>query len=145
MKRFYLHLGISEVVALVTMGALAWRGGPVTAWVLSVLFSASIVFTLYDLSSLSVIRRHRLSGVFLSGTLFIIGFAGFYTVLDGECAANCVTNFGESIYFSIVTATTLGYGDFAPAVDARLMAATQAITGYVFLGFTLSFFINDAD
>ncbi len=39
-----------------------------------------------------------------------------------------------AIYFSIVTWTTLGYGDFAPAGELRLLAAMQAALGYVFLG-----------
>ena len=142
MRRFYFHVGISALIAIVTMVFLAFRGGPITAPVFSSLFAASIVYTLYDLSSLSVVQRQRLAGVLVSGTLFVLGYAGFYALLDSECAATCVSGFSDSVYFSIVTATTLGYGDFAPAVDARLMAAIQAITGYVFLGFTLSFFLG---
>jgi hypothetical protein len=37
-------------------------------------------------------------------------------------------------YFSVVTWTTLGYGDFQPLPDFRLLAAFQALVGYVFLG-----------
>jgi len=37
-------------------------------------------------------------------------------------------------YFSMVTMTTLGYGDISPATDpARALAMTQAITGQVYL------------
>jgi hypothetical protein len=38
------------------------------------------------------------------------------------------------LYFSAVTFTTLGYGDFAPTPDARLIAAFEAFFGYLFLG-----------
>jgi hypothetical protein len=34
------------------------------------------------------------------------------------------------IYFSIVTWTTLGYGDFRPSVPMRLVAASEALLGY---------------
>lgn len=40
----------------------------------------------------------------------------------------------DSLYFSIVTWTTLGYGDFQPKSELRLMAAFQAVFGYLFLG-----------
>jgi Ion channel len=37
----------------------------------------------------------------------------------------------SAIYFSIVTWTTLGYGDLAPKKDFYLTAASQALLGYV--------------
>lgn len=38
------------------------------------------------------------------------------------------------MYFSLVTITTLGYGDFAPATDpGRLLATTEAILGQVYM------------
>ena len=40
----------------------------------------------------------------------------------------------DGLYFSIVTWTTLGYGDFQPKPELRLMAAAQAVFGYLFLG-----------
>ena len=46
--------------------------------------------------------------------------------------------FTDNIYFSIVTLTTLGYGDFQPPPKLRILAGIQAITGYVYLGFIIS-------
>ncbi|MEN0001153.1 MAG: potassium channel family protein [Pseudomonadota bacterium] len=40
----------------------------------------------------------------------------------------------ESLYFSVVTWTTLGYGDLAPAPRVRLLAAFQALLGYTSMG-----------
>jgi hypothetical protein len=43
---------------------------------------------------------------------------------------------GDSItclYFSIVTWTTLGYGDVRPSLDARLIAASEALVGYIWM------------
>jgi Ion channel len=41
---------------------------------------------------------------------------------------------GDCLYFSLVTWTTLGYGDFRPTVPLRLFAAAEAVTGYVYMG-----------
>lgn len=40
----------------------------------------------------------------------------------------------DFFYFSIVTWTTLGYGDFRPSQDARMYAASQALLGYLYMG-----------
>ena len=49
---------------------------------------------------------------------------------------------GTVIYFSVVTWTTLGYGDYAPVGYGRLFAAVQASLGYVFLGLVVGFTAN---
>ena len=43
-------------------------------------------------------------------------------------------SWSDALYFSIVTFTTLGYGDLSPRDEYRLVAALQALYGYVFLG-----------
>ena len=40
----------------------------------------------------------------------------------------------DAPYFSVVTFTALGYGDMAPREEYRLVAAFQAIFGYLSLG-----------
>ncbi len=50
--------------------------------------------------------------------------------------------FGDYLYFSIVTWTTLGYGDLQPVPDLRLLAALQALAGYVSLGLVVSLIIS---
>jgi hypothetical protein len=40
----------------------------------------------------------------------------------------------DAIYFSSVTFSTLGYGDFAPHPSVRMIAATQALLGNLHLG-----------
>ena len=43
-------------------------------------------------------------------------------------------NWKDALHFSVVTFTTLGYGDMAPREEYRLAAAFQAIYGYLSLG-----------
>jgi hypothetical protein len=47
-------------------------------------------------------------------------------------------NFWLCLYYSVVTFTTLGYGDFYPVGAGRFMAALQALLGYLVLGMLAS-------
>ncbi len=47
-----------------------------------------------------------------------------------------------SIYFSVTTWTTLGYGDFAPVERIRHITSIQAILGYVSLGLLITLAAN---
>lgn len=49
-----------------------------------------------------------------------------------------VHEFWSSVYYSVVTFTTLGYGDFYPQGIGRVLAGMQALTGYIMLGLLAS-------
>ncbi|MCE2570198.1 ion channel [Motilimonas eburnea] len=69
---------------------------------------------------------------------FGISFAGDIVAFDHQ--ADLLTNgiaFLECLYYSVVTFTTLGYGDFTPVGLSRGMAAIEAFTG----SFTLALFV----
>ncbi|HEX3382765.1 MAG TPA: ion channel [Paraburkholderia sp.] len=55
-----------------------------------------------------------------------------------EGASNVVHDRESCLYFSIITFTTVGYGDYHPTLDGRMVAATEALTGYVFFGVFIS-------
>lgn len=48
----------------------------------------------------------------------------------------------EAWYFSIVTFTTLGYGDYQPSIAARVWAQSEALLGYVLLGLMVALCIK---
>lgn len=48
------------------------------------------------------------------------------------------TEFKDALYFSTVSFTTLGYGDFQPDINLRILAGIQALSGYVYLGFIIA-------
>jgi len=53
-----------------------------------------------------------------------------------------VESFSDSIYFSIVTWTTLGYGDFKPIGELRLIASLEALMGYIYMAILVGLFLN---
>jgi len=92
---------------------------------------------LYDQS----IRRRTATALILTHTVLLIFiYARIYADFDIMYSGKPVDTetFADNIYFSIVTLTTLGYGDFQPPEKLRILAGLQAITGYVYLGFIIS-------
>ena len=49
---------------------------------------------------------------------------------------NEFSNFSESIYFSLVTFTTLGYGDISLGSEWRLLSGLEAINGIMLIGWS---------
>lgn len=80
-------------------------------------------------------------------SVIVIVFAGLYRILDELSAAPHfrihgemrVITYAESLYFSIVTIATVGYGDIAPVTNiARLIAAIEVVLGVLLLLFGFS-------
>ncbi len=44
----------------------------------------------------------------------------------------------DALYFSVVTGTTVGYGDFIPIGAAKLFAAVQSLVSFILLAATVS-------
>lgn len=103
-------------------------------------------FVFFFTTSLAVIRLQSerfyiapgrlLRDIAISIFFSVIAFAVFYR------SAGIIPTFDtdidqsirEYLYFSIVTFSTLGYGDFRPSPDARMLAAAQALLGTVHIG-----------
>lgn len=77
----------------------------------------------------------------LIGSIF--SFAAIYWVaghFEGHAVADDgqIANFFELLYFSVVSITTLGYGDYTPSGISRFFASLQAIFGIIFIGYSIS-------
>lgn len=71
-----------------------------------------------------------------------IGFGGLYQLVDLDLRES-PDSWMTHVYFSIVTLTTLGYGDIVPvSATARLITLVEVVTGYVMLGGLLGIFAN---
>lgn len=73
--------------------------------------------------------------------LIVALFGGVYQLVDVDYGDH--PTFLSPVYFSLVTLTTLGYGDALPAsVAAQAVAMLEVTVGYVALGGLLSIFAN---
>ncbi|HUU20325.1 MAG TPA: ion channel [Sedimentisphaerales bacterium] len=81
--------------------------------------------------------------VFGIALLNICMFASFYQMFgicsDGERIKG---DWYNSLYFSIVTWTTLGYGDFSPVACLRFVAALEAVMGYIYMALLVGLLLN---
>lgn len=74
----------------------------------------------------------------------VVSFAYFYRHfrLVGYSCAFPITTIGESLYFSVVTITTLGYGDIEPiTTSGRVLASAEPILGIILLVLVLGIFL----
>ncbi len=81
----------------------------------------------------------------LWSTLLILGFACKYYLLGAKAFAmtNLDWNIGTMIYYSVVTFTTLGFGDITPkSQEAAWWVMTEVILGYIMLGGLISILAN---
>jgi Ion channel len=70
----------------------------------------------------------------------IMMYAEIYILFGLKNSAGADVNDGVScLYFSIITWTTVGYGDLLPSDPIRLVAASEALVGYVAMAFLIAF------
>jgi voltage-gated potassium channel Kch len=74
-------------------------------------------------------------GIFVLHTIEIWFWAAIY-LADGQ-----FTNFPDSLYFSTVTFSTLGYGDITLTPAWRLMGALEGINGFILLGWSTAYLV----
>ena len=68
----------------------------------------------------------------------IVGFAILYTQLELQGSGGSTRgDFFDAMYFSVVTFTSLGYGDIRPVGSARLLAGIESLLGV----FAISLFV----
>ena len=68
-----------------------------------------------------------------SNTSGLIGFFAISYMQVGLSGQHGPISLDTALYFSIVTWTTLGYGDLQPTESLRLFAASEALIGYLYL------------
>lgn len=76
------------------------------------------------------------SVVLLAHTIQVWMWAASFMVLD------TFSNFSDAIYFSIVTYTTVGYGDVTVGGGFRVYGAMAAVTGLLNFGLSTAFLVG---
>jgi voltage-gated potassium channel len=75
--------------------------------------------------------------VYVGATVGLVGFVAALAVLEAERNAPdaTITTFGEAVWWTITTVSTVGYGDRYPVtVEGRIVAATLMVAGIALLG-----------
>ncbi|HEX9027123.1 MAG TPA: potassium channel family protein [Clostridium sp.] len=132
-KRFFKH-NIVDLIAILPLGFLtsstfgsAFKLLKVVSYVLRLIGNVKeILFTngfIYALGSTIIIT--------------IMGSIGIYIFEDGISAT--ITNYGDALWWSFVTVTTVGYGDISPSTGGgRFIACILMIAGIGFLSMLTS-------
>ncbi len=74
--------------------------------------------------------------------IWLFAAAFFFLTLEPEYGAilpSVRLGFLDFVYFSAVTYTTLGFGDFVPAGAIRFLCGMEALTGFVLITWSASF------
>lgn len=74
---------------------------------------------------------------YVAGSVVLIGFVASLAVLEAERDAPdaSITTFGDAVWWTITTISTVGYGDRYPVtLEGRLVAASLMVAGIALLG-----------
>ena len=85
------------------------------------------------------VRSHSTAALLIATVVVMLFFAG---LLEAAIWAamyvqlGAISSFEEALYFSIVTFTTLGYGDITLTQDWRLLCSIEAANGIILFGWS---------
>jgi Ion channel len=106
----------------------------------------------FDKSVLDLVQQQSTMQLFflwigtivISGLCFWLGArAGEHGLVEGGRAVGGDFNgFVSAIYFSFVTATSIGYGDIVPVGFARVIACAEAVTALLIFGAVVAKFVS---
>ena len=127
--RLVVHVLAYAVGYAVLFPVMMLRGaslrGSATGWYVA--FAVVLIPTLVLIRWLAKAPRassEALAGL-IANTAGLIGFFAIANMQSGLVDHPAPTKFTEALYFSIVTWTTLGYGDLQPIEPLQLLAASK--------------------
>jgi len=98
-----------------------------------IVFAAHVVMQLVP--SLAYYRDEKVKSVLISVLFIPIVILAFAHLYNPQYYTSSTYDYNElsSLYFSVVTFTTLGYGDFNPTEAGRPYAMLEALSGFLFI------------
>lgn len=106
----------------------------------------------WDNSALSLLHRRSalqlfliwIAMILLSGAgYWLVALAGKQGLIEAGAPVGAdLKGLGSALYFSFVTATSIGYGDILPVGIARVIAVAEAITALLLFGAVVAKFVS---
>ena len=144
-------LMLVSFIALVLSTVLPIPAMVGTKWCLLAVFFGFTVFGLFSYlkNARSVTNAHLYTAISIYLLLGIQWFA-LYSAIDvfypGSILRNNLLSTdrqSELLYFSLVTLTTIGYGDIVPLYgEVRMLAALEGITGVLYVAITVAILVG---
>ncbi len=101
---------------------------------------------------LDVVERQSTSQLFLAylamivlcgGVYWLVGLSPYHGLSAGGIPVEMnLRGLATAIYFSFVTATSVGYGDVVPVGAVRIIAVAEAVTGLLIFGAVIAKFVS---
>lgn len=96
-----------------------------------------------------MVARFRMHGRRSRVVAMVSIVTGLFVVLAVEIwlwaacylAIGLLPDLETALYFSIVTFSTIGYGDIVPAHEWRVLAALEGINGFLFIGWSTAYLV----
>jgi hypothetical protein len=126
---------------------LAWAAGLVFGTTLiHTLFTIGIVVRLRSFSEPNywVMRNAFTRAAALALVVFTMSIAAYFEALMWALfyfADGALSSIEDAVYFSLVTFTTLGYGDITLSQNWRVIGAFQAANGIILFGWTTAIIV----
>lgn len=151
------HSQSSEIIALFQLIMLALLvfspcDSSIYLWIVVYLLITVFGYPLYiifvDAYDEKLILRspnRSLMLLFINYIAIIMGFAALYIYTDaiGDTCKVPISKPLDAIYFSSVTITTLGYGDFTPMNKVgKILVSVETIVGLIFVVLVVAIFIS---
>jgi hypothetical protein len=140
---FYVLLKVSLPLLIITN---QWQNNPVILWMMvyvmleTILYIPTLIFA-SDLFSKPRSYKRSMLLLFFNYLELVFGFAVLYSFANEFNKP--FTHWFDAIYFSTVTASTIGYGDFYPINPlGKFLVSVQSTLVLMFVVLFLNFFSN---
>lgn len=93
------------------------------------------LLTVVNREARRILVRHNLHWALLTIGVVVLGAAALMTVVEERASGSSIRNFGDALWWAVVTITTVGYGDTYPVSAAgRGIAAVVMLAGITLFG-----------